>query len=1214
MTDSEIRKQVYIARDLLINEIKKELLGPGSEHSIPDAEHEIITDLPEVRYSVGILFPQKERYGADNDDTARPSERGDEIEIDEVNDNSDDAQESTANKQTLVNNPEEDSLDEEISLASQNLPSSMGFTFFVQGDGVKIPLHVSFGTYRKAKLEDCVLHFKPLYDGYELPIQFQQYTCLDAENSLLRLSQPLKKKYVYDVFNSDDSITEGARLKESLIMLCNQFGANGFVRVPHDVKVIVDFSSSDYIDNIKELDGTSAKITALRKRISYDVYSITIMLVNEATGRYNGINSIFQPVIRIDTAESSPYRFCEYTELSNPEHSDEEELSLALLYRNKKVYGTGHGTSVNWQIDSNGYGYIKNDFFPQNEVPQMDFSIAPDSGINPQCLNMKYLSDLDTSPMSDKIAVLKTMIDSYSAWIEGLVQMSGDDNILKPQYQAKAREHIENCRETCNRMQDGLSLLENPDNEIVRNAFQLANRAMFMQRIHLKIQEVDKYPNDIELQDMLSTLDYYTVEDKYSWRPFQLAFLLMSLKSIVDTESSERDVVDLIWFPTGGGKTEAYLGLTAFTIFYRRMAYPSESGGTAVIMRYTLRLLAAQQFVRAATLICACEAIRKDSERRKMYHEYPLGKETISIGLWIGGDHTPNKNDIAKDKLNKLKSSSDIRFGKDRYNKFQILKCPWCGTKMVKDIDPSTGKPIGDWGYRLKNNRYFYLCCTQEDCEYNARLPIQVVDEELYSNPPTLLFGTVDKFAMLPWKNDVGAFFATGSENRTPELIIQDELHLISGSLGTMVGLYETAVDALCSAKGIKPKIIASTATIRNAKEQCSVLYNREVRQFPPPGINAEDSFFAREANIVPEEYKYGRMYVGIMPSGKTKAMMEIRAIAAVLQRVDMLNCSDEVKDKFWTLAIYFNSLRDLGKCRTMIDDDVKDFIKRTAYRFGIGRGRVIGTSAELTSRISTSELNETLEKLERVGYSKENIVEKKYAINTLLGTNMISVGVDVARLNAMIIVGQPKLTSEYIQASSRIGRSYPGVAIALYDGTKSRDRSHYEQFKAYHDSFYKFVEPTGATPFSKPARDRALHAVVVSMVRHLYGLPLDTDAALFDKDYLHSDLDKIKDYIIKRVDEINERTWNNLDNDTTAVSDSIDEIILNWHTRVQIADRKNFFYGDRYMVQHPTGDAKRLLKVFGSADIDPAYETLTSMRNVDKSIAANILVWEDEI
>lgn len=203
------------------------------------------------------------------------------------------------------------------------------------------------------------------------------------------------------------------------------------------------------------------------------------------------------------------------------------------------------------------------------------------------------------------------------------------------------------------------------------------------------------------------------------------------------------------------------------------------------------------------------------------------------------------------------------------------------------------------------------------------------------------------------------------------------------------------------------------------------------------------------------------------MPSGKTKAMMEVRSIAALLQKINTMDLPDEIKDKFWTLTVYFNSLKDLGKCSTLVDDDVKDFIKRTAYRLGTAKdARMIGQADELTSRVSTTELNETLDKLEKLSYSKENIEKRHFPSNVLLATNMISVGIDVARLNVMLLVGQPKLTSEYIQASSRVGRSYPGVAFAMYDGSKSRDRSHYEQFRAYHESFYKHVEPTGATPF----------------------------------------------------------------------------------------------------------------------------------------------------
>lgn len=1218
MTTIEIQKQAYEARKLLIEEVRKELLGPGSEYSIPDDAHEIITDLPEVRYSVGILFPQREKYMADNDNTARPSENNAEDDIEEDDDTSL-SEENHNSRQEVVSAPEEESLDEEINLSSQNMPSSMGFTFFVQGNSEHIVANIQFGTYKKAKLADCAVPFKLAGSDYELPAQFQTYAAIDREKSLLKLIQPIQKKYIYQVFNDDENLTEGAALKEPLITLCNQLGRNGFVRVPHKVTIDIDFSAADYVDQNENLDDTSVKVTALRKHITSDISSVTIMMVNDAGGHYNGINSVFQPSIQINVTEDTPYRFCEYTGLNKLYNEDEEELSLALLYRNKKVYGTGHGTSVYWDIDHNGIGYIVNDFFPQIEVPQMDFGIA-DSNVNSGCLSMKFLSDLDHAPISDKISAVKTLIDSYSSWIDDLQLMSEDKSKIAIQFQSKAKEHISNCKETCKRMNTGLSLIgENP---IVAQAFLLANRAMFMQRIHLKLQERDKYPGDLELQEHMKALDYYKEDDNYFWRPFQLAFLLMSLQSIVDPDCRERDIVDLIWFPTGGGKTEAYLGLTAFTIFFRRLSFPNNAGGTTVIMRYTLRLLAAQQFVRAATLICACEAIRKDSLSKKKYPAYPLGNEVISIGLWIGGDHTPNKNTDsygscgAKEHFKKLQDARDasqIRYAKDRNNKFQILKCPWCGTKMVRDVT-AEGKVIGEWGYRLKNNKYFYLCCPQVDCDYNFKLPIQIVDEELYDNPPTLLFGTVDKFAMLPWKNDVGAFFATGSGNRTPELIIQDELHLISGPLGTMVGLYETVVDALCSAKGVKPKIIASTATIRRAKEQCSVLYNREVRQFPPSGLNADDSYFAREAMLSAEDRKYGRLYVGVMPSGKTKAMMEIRAIAALLQRVDMMRLPDEVKDKFWTLAIYFNSLRDLGKCRTMIDDDVKDFIKRTAYRFGVGRGRTIGEASELTSRISTSELNETLEKLERLEYSQDNITNRKWAINTLLATNMISVGVDVARLNTMLIVGQPKLTSEYIQASSRIGRSYPGVAIVLYDGTKSRDRSHYEQFKPYHESFYRFVEPTGATPFSKPACDRALHAVIISMIRHLYGLPLDQDAVQFDPESLQNELEHMRKYILDRVSEINARTWADLEDDTSEIDQRINDVVTEWHERVKIAGKQNFFYGDRFMMKAPSAGKKRLLKVFGTSAGDPAYETMTSMRNVDQSIAANILVWEDEI
>jgi hypothetical protein len=763
----------------------------------------------------------------------------------------------------------------------------------------------------------------------------------------------------------------------------------------------------------------------------------------------------------------------------------------------------------------------------------------------------------------------------------------------------------------------GIGALEN--NENAWNAFLLADRAMYMQREQLRLQartaNVDRYPDDGELSDLLEKTDYYSSEDKHYWRPFQIAFILLNIDSAIRDDSPERDIVDLIWFPTGGGKTEAYLFLTAFVIFFRRLTHPDVSAGTAVIMRYTLRLLAAQQFTRASTLICACEFIRRDCAARKhRYPVYALGDEEITIGLWIGGEHTPNRNDGAKKCLDKLLAATagSVRSDKERHNKFQVLKCPWCGTKLVKDA--KNGKLIGQWGYRMRDSKHFYLSCPQASCDFNVKLPIQIVDEELYDNPPTLLFGTVDKFAMLPWESAVGQFFAAFDDNRAPELIIQDELHLISGPLGTIVGLYETVIDALCKAKGVNPKIIASTATIRRAKEQCSVLYNRDVVQFPAPGLNADDSFFARESKISHEDGFFGRKYVGLMPAGKTKAMMEVRSLAALLQKAKMMDLPDEVKDKIWTLTVYFNSLKDLGKCATLIDDDVKDFIIRMSIRLGVRHdARLIVGSDELTSRVTTTELNETLDKLEKLQYSRENIDAKRYASNVLLATNMISVGIDVERLNVMLMVGQPKLTSEYIQASSRVGRQYPGTAFVLYDGSKSRDRSHYEQFKAYHESFYRFVEPTGATPFSKPARDRALHSVVTAMMKYSAGLSRDGDAVQFDKDYFAENVKSIKAFIIERIKGIIARADNGLADESAEVESEISDFFDAWDRLAKTAPNERLYFGRKFMVKRPGTGERRLLKAFGTADYDiSAYDTLTSMRNVDSSVAGNILVWED--
>ena len=1203
------------ARDEYIELIKEELLGPGSEVSIPDKEHELVTTSPHKRYSIGILFPKNNKLNADNDDSARIEEVS-EQDVDDIPDiESDDGNNETNNKPDFVSPSEDENLDEEIGLATQNMPSSMGFTFLTSTNVQSLRCRVEFATYRNAKKEDCRIPFVHAdKENYVVPDEVASYVYYDSKEGTLRLNKGIDKQTIRDIKNKDTMDGEDFKIIDYLSKLHAQL-KYGFVREPHDLAVSIDFSHGDYVDENKNLDKTKAKITALKRQINNDLYSITVMLVNDSEELPTAKTCLYQPTITIYSQENN-MTFKDYSSLIDVKNLDMEEQSLELQYRNKKKYGTGLGTALSWSIDENGQGEIHNDFFPTMEVPSMDFNIPAGFGIDKPAMSMRFLSDLENTDPEVKINKLNTVITAYEKWINTLKNKKDE---LDQKYLEAAEINIKGCESALNRMKAGLEILKN--NKNAWDAFSLANRAMFMQRIHIRLQSdtanKDRYPGDIELTRLMDSIDYKTNDglcaDKHTWRLFQIAFLLMSINSIVNDECEDRKTVDLIWFPTGGGKTEAYLGLTAFTIFYRRLTYPTAANGTAVIMRYTLRLLAAQQFTRASTLICACEYIREDAISRKpLYKRYPLGKDRITIGLWIGSDHIPNTISKAKECLKQLRGAdvNSLQYAKEQHNKFQLLKCPWCGTKLVKDRNGS--KMIGEFGYRISDN-HFQLFCPQESCYYGTKdsLPIQIIDEDLYKNPPTLLFGTVDKFAMIPWKKEIGSFFGVGSNNRPPELVIQDELHLISGPLGTMVGLYEAVIDSLCSDKGFIPKIVASTATIRRAKEQCRALYNREVNQFPHPGLDADDSFFARENKIQGDVY--GRKYIGLMPSGKTKAMMEVRAIAALLQGINTMKLPDEVKDKYWTLTVYFNSLKDLGKCSTLVEDDVKDFIKRKAYRLGDARdGRIIMSADELTSRVSTTDLNETLDKLEKVRYSKENIENKRYASNILLATNMISVGIDVARLNVMLLVGQPKLTSEYIQASSRVGRSYPGVAFTMYDGSKSRDRSHYEQFIPYHESFYKYVEPTGATPFSKPARDRALHAVVIALLRLLeIDLSDDKNAGKFDRTKYSYRIAEIKDYLVSRSSEILKKTNSNMTDDSAEVAEEIEYIFEKWE---KLANKyKDFSYGEKYMMKNPNSEQGRLLKLFNTSQRDPAFDTMTSMRNVDSTVVGNVLIWEDE-
>ena len=865
---------------------------------------------------------------------------------------------------------------------------------------------------------------------------------------------------------------------------------------------------------------------------------------------------------------------------------DEDYESNRLLYRDVKNYAIGHGCSAVWDTNGDMIKRIQTEIFPVHEIKPIVPSII--DGVS---LDMYKMSDLGS--VSETIKELKLLCDKYGQWIEKQKEQLELVEDIKT-----AQRHILSCEECLARMREGIEELIADSS--VQHAFQLMNRAMLLQQLHygMPLQSWVDDPggglileNPVKLPDINYPDTWHGDSSRYGkWRPFQLAFILMNLRSMSDRFCNERELVDLIWFPTGGGKTEAYLGLSAYTIFIRRLRNKDDAG-TAILMRYTLRLLTAQQYERASAMICACEVIRKE-------HPENFGESRITIGLWVGGGTTPNSMQEA------VKAYEKLYNGQSRINPFVMLKCPWCGAQM--GVVEKGKNQYATPGYKKRGGRKkeFVFQCANIECDFSksdSTLPLSVIDEDIYENPPTLLLGTVDKFAMLPYRPEAQKIFGIDDGNRvgSPDLIIQDELHLISGPLGSMVGHYETLIHELCAINensGVYyPKIIASTATISKAKEQCHALYacsKDKVKQFPPSGLSAGDSFFAEVGNNLP-----GRKYVGVLASGSTSnATTTIRLYAALLYAAKAIDVNSEhERDPYWTNVGYFNSIRELGQTETWVRQDIDEYLHiiykrrfediKEDYK---NKRRYIYRDLELTSRMGSDKIPFSLQSL-GIEYPSED----RRPIDVCLATNMISVGVDISRLGLMCVSGQPKTTSEYIQATSRVGRSSesPGLIFTIYNPGKPRDKSHYEHFKSYHSKIYCHVEPTSVTPFSSPLRERALHAVVIGMLRLFGNIQYNTDPPKLPTD---EQITMIKDIIKNRVGIIEPE-------EQKATIRHIDEIIENWQVWDPVKYH-DFRGGNEVPLMYQAGTLPNA--IWGSR----GFSTPTSMRSVDASCEASVL------
>lgn len=952
------------------------------------------------------------------------------------------------------------------------------------------------------------------------------------------------------------------------------FGDVNISAIQEDGKItngLKDIFRFDLDDKKEDYASLSANIQLSRdsRKVSNQVF-LKIQLVNtsiaykkEETRFYSVFNelvnlkSFFGVNLSIENEYLVPYNNHEYKSEKDDIYS--EDTTTSFIYDQFKDYAIGHGCSVKWN-HTNETKIVETEYLPFCETPDIDpiprdkskdsvtnekeRFVSPLFLENSKSQEFKWLSVFSDVPNDDIVIGLHEFVDSYGIWIE----LKRKDEKYQDNYSGIAKQELDKCKDDFLRMKKNIAeFLGGKSNKENLDSFRLMNASMFMQLWHsvkAKLGEVnsfmidDSFTNfDFDFYKIIADDNLFSKTESAGWRAFQLAFILLNLDGIFKANEDENwdkrnNWVDLVWFPTGGGKTEAYLGLIALTIINRRKDFKEKGGGTAAIMRYTLRLLTMQQFQRASLVIMALELIRR-------WGDFELGDEPINIGLWVGDNSLPNKIDDLIIEYENLKNGNS--------NKIPFSSCPWCNSRL----NPiPTGTRVTDANDTYNFNRV-HLYCDNDKCNFSepdffeednlkGAIPVNLCDETIYQHPPALLFGTVDKFAQLAHKvdgtkdgrkKDSRRIFGTGNwENGKPkdgylppDLIIQDELHLLLGPLGSAVALFESAVDQLCTREdGTRPKIISSTATTRNTQLQIAALFDRKVNLFPKPGVECDDSFFAfyrRTFKSIADktpEYLSKRKYIGVLPTGRTQIWMQMRLAAIIMTHRaifelkelgekhpiehDSYQDFEKAMDYYHTTISYFNSLKEVGKTQSQVQTYILKELRRVFSR--VVRPQKLMHSiytygpiqeSELTGRLSGEEVKNELKNVEtkwnaekRFANNQDNeLVRGKVPSEFVVATNMISVGIDVSRFNTIIMNSMPRNTAEYIQASSRVARNDYGLVLTVHHPFRARDISHYEKFIEFHEKMYSYVEPISITPFTQKAVERYMGLYIATMIRH---------------------------------------------------------------------------------------------------------------------------------
>ncbi|WP_181442580.1 helicase-related protein [Streptomyces tateyamensis] len=689
------------------------------------------------------------------------------------------------------------------------------------------------------------------------------------------------------------------------------------------------------------------------------------------------------------------------------------------------------------------------------------------------------------SLMRAPLPVLDDLADSMDSYLGGPV-WEGADLADQPELAARKAADRETATLEVRRFRDGISWLRRDPRLLL--AFQLANETM-AELDRRRRRNASGRPG--------------------GWRLFQLVSIVSQLSSLAWREHPESafekglwgddDSADptaaatVIWYPTGGGKTEAYLGLVITAMFYDRAR--GKTAGVTAWCRFPLRLLTLQQTQRQMNAVALANLVRERAANRLQAVGGGPGSNFL-IGFYAGAGNTPNSLTSDPGLLARLRTDEEAR---RRYR--LVDECPYCCERSV-DIPPPDERDL----------KLLHVCTA---C--GKMLPLVVVDTEIYRFLPSVVVGTLDKLANIGLSDRFGSLlgdvdcrckthgYGRGMKcherqapghakapvqplsplyDPSPSLEIVDELHMVQEELGVFSGHYEgllAEVQRSLSARqradgrGVRTKVVATTATIRGEDRQCEHLFGLRSVVVPLPGPTLDESFYWRL-----DRSRSLRRFVGIMPTNGTAEMTLVRILTSLHRTLQSLmlrrNLPPELAewppeqlsgtvDLYRTSLTYTTALPDFAKISRSLDTQVNEILKREGFE-SLKVAQLSGDS-----------------RLDNVRNVLDDLESRDGKVDTVVATSMVSHGVDIDRLNLMLFHGMPKSMAEYIQASSRVGRSYHGLVFMLFNPLRERDRSHYRYHGKFHEYLDRMVEPVAINRWSRFAVRRTLPGILMGQI-----------------------------------------------------------------------------------------------------------------------------------